>query len=206
MVMMCGDGTNDVGALKAADVGVALLSSISSSSSSTITASSYGARACFGSAPTSQSKLAIKVASANDGANSYARVGEHTPMSRRFEYREDVMRRLTKEREWTDDDRSAVGRVGVIVRPGDASLAAPFTAKSTGIAPCVDVVRQGRAALMTTLQMFKILGLNCLCTAYVMSVQFLDGIKFGNRQLTIAGLLTTSVFMVLSTLKNQRIG
>ena len=96
------------------------------------------------------------------------------------------------------DDRTAGGRLAVSVRPGDASLAAPFTARSSGVAPCVDVVRQGRAALVTTLQMFKILGLNCLSMAYVMSVQFLDGVKFGDAQMTASGLATAGMFLSLS--------
>ena len=46
--------------------------------------------------------------------------------------------------------------------------------------------------------MFKILGLNCLCTAYVMSVQFLDGVKFGDTQMTCGGLITAGMFLALS--------
>ena len=84
------------------------------------------------------------------------------------------------------------------VRPGDASLAAPFTARSGGVAPCVDLVRQGRATLVASEQMFKILGLNCLCMAYVMSVQFLDGVKFGDTQMTVGGLITAGMFLALS--------
>ena len=101
----------------------------------------------------------------------------------------DVIAELTRRMD-AADDRSAGGRLALAVRPGDASLAAPFTARSGGVAPCVDLVRQGRAALVASQQMFKILGLNCLCTAYVMSVQFLDGVKFGDTQMTCGGLIT----------------
>lgn len=61
-----------------------------------------------------------------------------------------------------------------MVKPGDASMASPFTAKAASIAPCTDIVRQGRATLVTTVQMFKILGLLCLQTAYSLSVQYLQ--------------------------------
>lgn len=61
-----------------------------------------------------------------------------------------------------------------MLKPGDASMASPFTAKAAGIMPCTDIVRQGRATLVTTLQMFKILGLLCLQTAYSLSVQYLQ--------------------------------
>lgn len=61
-----------------------------------------------------------------------------------------------------------------MVKPGDASMASPFTAKATGVMPCTDIVRQGRATLVTTVQMFKILGLLCLQTAYSLSVQYLQ--------------------------------
>jgi cation-transporting ATPase 13A1 len=49
----------------------------------------------------------------------------------------------------------------------------------------VQVVRQGRAALTTTVQMFKILGLNCLVSAFALSVQYLDGVKWGDTQQTV---------------------
>ncbi len=158
---MCGDGTNDVGALRAAHVGVALLDD--------------GARVGNRDGRTSTSGT-----TSNETLNGVERLSEN---SRRME---------------AADDRSAGGRLALAVRPGDASLAAPFTARSGGVAPCVDLVRQGRAALVASQQMFKILGLNCLCTAYVMSVQFLDGVKFGDTQMTIGGLITAGMFLALS--------
>ena len=61
-----------------------------------------------------------------------------------------------------------------MVKPGDASMAAPFTAKAMGVMPCTDIIRQGRSALVTTVQMFKILGLTCLSTAFSLSVMYLQ--------------------------------
>lgn len=85
-----------------------------------------------------------------------------------------------------------------VVKLGDASMASPFTAKHASVAPTTDIIRQGRSTLVTTLQMFKILGLNCLATAYVLSVMYLDGVKLGDIQATISGVFTAAFFLFIS--------
>lgn len=90
------------------------------------------------------------------------------------------------------------GRSAPIVKLGDASMASPFTAKHASVCPTTDIIRQGRSTLVTTLQMFKILGLNCLATAYVLSVMYLDGVKLGDVQATISGVFTAAFFLFIS--------
>ena len=93
-----------------------------------------------------------------------------------------------KSKEWKKLlEEEGDGRAPV-VKLGDASMAAPFTAKHSSVRPTTDIIRQGRSTLVTTLQMFKILGLNCLATAYVLSVMYLDGVKLGDMQVSFVSL------------------
>jgi cation-transporting ATPase 13A1 len=77
-------------------------------------------------------------------------------------------------------------------------MASPFTAKESSVMPCLDILRQGRCTLVTTVQMFKVLGLLSLSTAYSLSVLYLDGIKLGDMQATMAGVLTAGMFFFIS--------
>merc|ERR1719253_426053 len=88
-----------------------------------------------------------------------------------------------------------------MVKIGDASVAAPFTSKMPSIRSCVDIVRQGRCTLVTSIQMYQILALNCLISSYSLSVLYLDGVKYGDTQMTAMGILQSVSFMSISRTK-----
>jgi len=88
-----------------------------------------------------------------------------------------------------------------MVKLGDASIAAPFTSKMPSIRSCVDIVRQGRCTLVTSMQMYQILALNCMISSYSLSVLYLDGVKYGDVQMTAMGMLMTVSFTTVSRSK-----
>ncbi|XP_021888324.1 probable manganese-transporting ATPase PDR2 [Carica papaya] len=201
ITLMCGDGTNDVGALKQAHVGVALLNAApptqsgSSSSESSKDESTKSVKSKK-SKPTIES--AGKAVSQNgEGGSSKGKVAtSHSATNRHLTAVE--MRREKLKKMMDELNEEGDGHAAPIVKLGDASMASPFTAKHASVAPTTDIIRQGRSTLVTTLQMFKILGLNCLATAYVLSVMYLDGVKLGDIQATISGVFTAAFFLFIS--------
>ncbi|XP_028786632.1 probable manganese-transporting ATPase PDR2 [Neltuma alba] len=203
ITLMCGDGTNDVGALKQAHVGVALLNAIppKSGGSSSDLSKEEGTK----SNKPKKSKSALDssgkpIGSSGEGtskAKGASRSDSISHSSNRHvtaaEMQKQKLRKMLDELNEDGDGRSAP-----VVKLGDASMASPFTAKHASVAPTTDIIRQGRSTLVTTLQMFKILGLNCLATAYVLSVMYLDGVKLGDVQATISGVFTAAFFLFIS--------
>ncbi|KAL7124750.1 hypothetical protein ABFS83_14G070300 [Erythranthe nasuta] len=193
VTLMCGDGTNDVGALKQAQVGVALLNAIpppaqkdkSSPEASSKNETEKSAKLKKQDNPSKSRAVSKSVStSSNQAANRHMTAAE---------IQSQKLKKLMDEMNEEGDGRSAP-----VVKLGDASMASPFTAKHASVAPTTDIIRQGRSTLVTTLQMFKILGLNCLATAYVLSVMYLDGVKLGDVQATISGVFTAAFFLFIS--------
>jgi cation-transporting ATPase 13A1 len=125
-VLMCGDGTNDVGALKAAQVGVGLLEA--------------------------------------DDDEATRRQSRRSSAKTKTQKIGSMQALLEAEAE-----------MNTVVQLGDASIASPFTSKQNNIKCTLSIIRQGRCTLATTTQMFKIIAINCLITAYSLSVLYLDG-------------------------------
>lgn len=169
--LMCGDGTNDVGALRRASVGISLISAPE------VEAKQRAAGEAISRERTQQKK-----------AKKEGR--RRAKPSHTFE---ESLRQLREAQEELES-----------VELGDASIASPFTSRSVSIKCCKDVLQQGRCTLVTMLQIYKILGVNCLVNATVLSKLFLHGVKNGDRQLTILGVGVATLFFFVTRGKPLR--
>lgn len=139
--LMCGDGTNDVGALKHANVGVSLLSNIPVRRSTAATQANNAIAAAGGSvenAVTPNNTIAVtanqRLAGRNTAAATPANRNQNQALSprdralqqRREQLAQTQARLQTVLREIDEDQVS-------VVKLGDASIAAPFTSKSSSI-------------------------------------------------------------------------
>jgi len=192
-VLMCGDGTNDVGALKHAHAGVALLPGAALTIKRTDGASLSDAKKSAAAAKeNNEDKLAKLSKTKRIGKRNNALPTPPPPPNPAAE-RAAKIQKLLQEMEEAEQAQ--------IVKLGDASIAAPFTSKSSSINCVTHVIKQGRCTLVTTLQMFKILALNALILAYSQSVLYLEGIKFSDGQATLQGLLLAGCFLFISRSK-----
>jgi len=192
--LMCGDGTNDVGALKHSNVGVAILSSVPEKKKKTKEAE--------------VDDVNKPIAMENDKFDKLRKDGKgrrpggaggdamRRPADQRLTAQQQRLQKMMKELQEAEE--------AAVVKLGDASIAAPFTSKSPSITSINHVIKQGRCTLVTTLQMFKILALNALILAYSQSVLYLEGVKFSDGQATFQGLLLAGCFLFISRSKPLR--
>ncbi|KAK7062599.1 putative cation-transporting ATPase 1 [Paramarasmius palmivorus] len=206
VTLMAGDGTNDVGALKQAHIGVALLDGtpedlqkIAERQKIERIKNVYESQLKI-SARFNQPPPPVPPAIAHlfpDAVQAQQRAAADQMAARRQNPMEkfDLASITDKLAEMEGEDEVPK------IKLGDASCAAPFTSKLSHVAAVTHIIRQGRCTLVATIQMYKILALNCLITAYSLSVQYLQGIKFGDYQVTITGMLMSVCFLCISRAK-----
>ncbi|CAM9705980.1 unnamed protein product, partial [Phaeothamnion confervicola] len=183
--LMCGDGTNDVGALKRAHVGVSIMNCPELEKRLQAHSDHFKERA----------KMQVRQANNggdNDGggANGGGGCGGGSDSGGSGGTASGW---ALMEAEVREQNRNPL-----LVRFGDASIASPFTARTTSVGCVLAIVRQGRCTLVTTLQVYTILALNCLTSAYVLSAVHLRGARQGDGQMAILGLTTAALFFCTS--------
>eukprot|EP00796_Vickermania_ingenoplastis_P010157 gene10157-7112_t len=223
-VMMSGDGTNDVGALKQAHVGIAVLNSAS-------VAPAAGPQT-HNEPDLSKDMLLppnFKLTEVPPKPPQNAPFMEQTKWNITNVKRQAEIQRvikwnaqLQKQKAEKDAKKAALppmeggtsdfmmdslfnaddeGMGAPMIKLGDASIAAPFTCRSKALTSVCDIIRLGRSTLVTTHMMYKILALNCLNMAYSMSVLVPDGVKLGEKQMIASGMILTVCFMCMSRSK-----
>ncbi|KAI5116478.1 hypothetical protein M0805_003507 [Coniferiporia weirii] len=206
LTLMAGDGTNDVGALKHAHVGVALLDGTPEDLQKIaehqrlervkkVYETQLKMSARFNQPPP---PVPPAIAAAfPDVVEAHAKAAAQQRSARQQNPMEKFdLNSITSSLADMDADDDVPK-----IKLGDASCAAPFTSKLSSVSSIAHIIRQGRCTLVATVQMYKILALNCLISAYALSVQYLDGIKYGDYQVTITGMLMSVCFLCISRAK-----
>ena len=130
---MCGDGTNDVGALKMSHVGISIIS-----------------------VPDLEAKQ-------RDALGGLEQIQQENRKDREKnrKYKNGKKSKKKKQKQTFEGHLKALAEAEEEISNvalGDASVASPFTSRATSIKCTKDVLQRGRCTLVTMLQIYKILG------------------------------------------------
>eukprot|EP01053_Blabericola_migrator_P007105 Blabericola_migrator_1__7104@NODE_35_length_17941_cov_94_946347_g31_i0_p1_GENE_NODE_35_length_17941_cov_94_946347_g31_i0NODE_35_length_17941_cov_94_946347_g31_i0_p1_ORF_typecomplete_len1374_score220_71Hydrolase/PF00702_26/5_3e36E1E2_ATPase/PF00122_20/1_5e30Cation_ATPase/PF13246_6/2_6e07Cation_ATPase/PF13246_6/7_8e03Hydrolase_3/PF08282_12/0_00035P5ATPase/PF12409_8/0_14_NODE_35_length_17941_cov_94_946347_g31_i017255846 len=233
--LMCGDGTNDVGALKAANVGISLLNfnidKIKENKKKQLQDIEAGNIDVVETVEESRKRrraLGLTVKQIQYLENIEARqrsqnipfdslrVMTQKMMKKQLanleeKYAQDnlaaaaghanqgggLMKQLQDQMSQMDDDTP-------LLKPGDASMASPFTYRGQNIKCVKLLVRSGKATLATVMMTYKLMALNSLTTAFALSVLTINGVKFGDLQSTVEGIFISVLFIATSNAKSTK--
>ena len=267
-VFMCGDGGNDVGALKQADVGMALLAGhananttdapVEESTETAVTVSKDGEAGSTAEDALNKHEAALKKRTEDINA---LRVAHMKKFQEKYQAQAaikatEIMKELTAKGDfgglwgamkgqagdlqkalaqenhrfmaihgkvWDPkkdengaatsaggfdmasmmegmDDTAAAGGMAMI-RPGDASVAAPFTSRTPSVRSVVDLIRQGRCTLLSALMQQQIMMLESIIAAYTLSALSLHNARSSERQMMASSwlILTASIAFSYAT-------
>jgi cation-transporting ATPase 13A1 len=96
------------------------------------------------------------------------------------------------------EETAAASGEMTMIRPGDASVAAPFTSRAPSVRSVVDLIRQGRCTLLSALQQQQIMMLECMISAYTLSALSLEGARSSERQMMASGWLLSIASLAFS--------
>ena len=141
--LMCGDGTNDVGALKHSHVGVAILSSVPEKKKKKKDAGEEDSNDVNKPITMENDKFdKLKKDGKGKRQMDSAPSRRANPNNERLTAQQQKLQKMLKELQEAEE--------AAIVKLGDASIAAPFTSKSSSITSINHVIKQGRCTLVTT--------------------------------------------------------
>ena len=203
ITMMCGDGTNDVGALKQAHIGIALLNVDPKKSlpppPPPQMPSLFGPNGLLQQQQQrmlAQQRQQQQQQQQQPQQAQYRQQHSHNGISQqpREQQRQNLFNIQNEMFKQLADQENTI-------KLGDASIASPFTCKSISVKPILNILRQGRCTLVTTHQMYKILAANSLINAYSMSVLYIAGVKMSDSQALVLGILIACCFLFISRSK-----
>ncbi|CXH89432.1 cation transporting ATPase, putative [Plasmodium berghei] len=208
ITIMCGDGTNDMAALKAAHVGISLLSiKICYKNKDLKTKIDGNSNYMHGKSIIEHRDEYYEnnVPNINNCINDYnnvrAKYGNIRPYNldnnMNAKYYEQI--KLYNERKkQLENMMKTMDDSLPLIKLGEASIASPFTYKGNDIKCVKEIISCGRCALSKVIMMYKLMIINSLITAFSVSILTLDGVKLSDAQTTVISLLYTTFIVLIS--------